>query len=221
MASLVVIEDDQPIRTYLTDFFKEEGFVVQSTDSGTNGLHIISKHKPDLVILDLGLPDIAGEEVLTTVRHKHPDIPIIVLTAKSGVNKIVTGLNLGAADYLTKPFSADELLARTKARLRTNQSDSLIKVKHLTVNQKSRQVNIGSVAVDLTKTEFDLLVYLASNPNHILTRPMILNHVWGHDADVESRVVDVYIGYLRKKLKDKNSNPIITSKRGVGYTIRT
>jgi DNA-binding response OmpR family regulator len=172
-------------------------------------------------MVDLGLPDIDGETVCGEARKKHPDVPVIILTARDSVNDVVHGLNLGADDYVTKPFVADELLARINARLRnSNQTESTLTVADLTLNKSSMEVERAGKQITLTPTEFKLLEYLMSNRSRILTREMILNRVWLYSEDVETRVVDVYMGYLRKKVDGQADKKLIQSVRGFGYTIK-
>ena len=218
--NILIIEDDQPILRFLSDALKEEGFVVDAVSSGSQGLGAIKSHLPDLVILDLGLPDISGETVLKKIRTDFPELPVIILTAKVGVANIVEGLHLGADDYIEKPFDAQELLARIRARLRSHKKNpGRLQCADLLVDLESREVKRGGKDIPLTKTEFDLLVYLLMNRGKVLTREMMLNHVWGYTAEIESRVVDVYIGYLRRKIERGSSKKIIRNKRGVGYLI--
>ncbi|MBI2010117.1 MAG: response regulator transcription factor [Candidatus Chisholmbacteria bacterium] len=221
MATILVIEDDQPLLSFVVDFLKDEGFIVAGTGSGARGLATVASLHPDLVILDLGLPDIAGETVLTQIKDTSPEIPIIILTAKAQLNSIVQSLNLGADDYLAKPFEIAELLARIKARLRvTANINPLLTIDHLKVNLDTREATRQNRPLPLTKTEFDLLTYLLKNKNKVLTRTMILNHVWDFDSDVESRVVDAFISSLRKKVDSGFRRKLIHNKRGVGYVLK-
>lgn len=220
--SILIVEDDEAILDFLIEFLKEEGYIVQGTPSGTEGIRAIEKNAPDLILLDLALPDIPGEEVLGIVKKNYPELPVVILTAKSKVEQVVKGLNLGADDYLSKPFSVEELLARIKARLRTGQNDtSQLIIEDLVVNTNTREAFRNSHKIDLTKTEFDLLVHLMLNANKVQTRDMLLNHIWGYTSDVESRVVDVYIGYLRQKVDSSFDRKFIHSIRGVGYILKT
>jgi DNA-binding response OmpR family regulator len=171
--------------------------------------------------LDLGLPNMSGEAVCTEIRKKHPELRVIVLTAKDGVADIVQGLALGADDYITKPFVADELLARIKARLRYQGSgDATLKVGDLELDNKTLVVNRNGGVVQLTPQEFKLLQYLMNNQGRILTREMILNRVWLYSPDIETRVVDVYMGYLRKKIDSGYDKKLLHSVRGFGYMIK-
>ena len=220
--SILVIEDDEPIRTFLQEFLQEEGYIVESVSHGTVALQRIENRQPDLVILDLGLPDIEGETVLTVIKKNYAQLQILILTAKAGADNIAKGLNLGADDYLVKPFSADELLARVKARIRSGSGETKeYRIEDLVVNVDTREVTRGGKLIVLTKTEFDLLYYLLKHRGQVVTRDMILNHVWGYTTDVESRVVDVYIGYVRKKIGMEFGRKLIYSMRGVGYLVKS
>lgn len=218
--NLVVVEDDQPLKEFLSGWLKDEGFLVQSTDRGAPALNLIETTGPDLVILDLGLPDLSGEDVLKKIKATQPGLPVIILTAKNKINDIAAGLNLGADDYLAKPFAAEELLARIRARLRpSGNHQSVLRLHDLIIDTDSRQVSRNKQKINLTKTEYELLVYLAKQPGKVFSRETILNHVWGYDKDVESRVVDVYIGYLRQKIDRHFSPKLISNHRGVGYSL--
>jgi two-component system response regulator MprA len=217
--SLLIVEDDAPLQQFLEEFLKEEGYIVQAVSLGSQALEVIKQQHPDLVILDLGLPDMQGEDVLRILRKDQPHLSVIILTAKSKVPDIAAGLNLGADDYLAKPFAAEELLARIHARLRQKQPEQeTFQISDLTVNLNTREVFQKKRRVALTKTEFELLIYLMKNPGRVLTRDMILNHVWGYPQEIETRVVDVYMGYLRKKLS--SFSKLLVNVRGVGYMFR-
>ena len=169
-------------------------------------------------MLDLGLPDIQGETILKKVRGDYPDLPIIILTAKSKPQEVADGLNLGADDYLPKPFAAEELLARINARIKKAKTkNDTITVSDLTLNLSKMVAKRGSKNISLTKTEFELLKFLMENKGRVLSREIILNNVWGYTTEIESRVVDVYMGYLRKKIDKKYTNKLIKNKRGFGY----
>jgi two-component system response regulator MprA len=219
--SLLIIEDDPGIRGFLEELLVDNGYYVHVAERGTDGLRLIPNIKPDLVVLDLGLPDISGESVCMEIRKKYPDMRVIILSAKHNIVDIVNGLNLGADDYITKPFVADEFLARVYARLRYNESDaSLLSVGDLTLNVTTHEVVRGERSIELSPQEFKLLHYLMQNKGRVLTRDMLLNRVWTSAADVESRVVDVYVGYLRKKIDEGAEQKLIRSIRGFGYMIR-
>ena len=217
---ILIVEDDSDLQSTLSELLKGEGFLTETASNGSIALKKIEKMQPDLVLLDLGLPDIQGETILTKVRNDYPDIRVVILTAKSKPQEIAQGLNLGADDYLSKPFAAQELFARINARVRSEDKvHGKLKLEDLTLDlNRMTAVRNGSV-IDLTKTEFDLLRFLMENAGHVMSRDIILNHVWGYTTDVESRVVDVYIGYLRDKIDTGYKKKLIKNRRGFGYLI--
>lgn len=219
--NILIVEDDLGLQKYLKELLLDNGFSAQSASDGIQALNSIAKLAPDLVLLDLGLPNMSGESVCMEIRKKYPELKVIILTAKDGVEDIVHGLDLGADDYVTKPFVADELLARVKARLRaSNGNNDKFEVDDLVLNTKTLEVKRGEVPIQLTPQEFKLLQYLMSNKGRILTREMILNRVWLYSPDIETRVVDVYMGYLRKKIDIQFDKKLIHSVRGFGYMIK-
>lgn len=219
--TILVVEDDNGLNKYLKELLLDNGFFVQTVTDGVQALNSLQKTVPDLMILDLGLPNMSGEAVCMEVRKKYPDLPVIILTAKDSINDIVNGLNLGADDYMTKPFVADELLARIKARLRAKgNGDSKLIVGDLELDNQSLEVKRGETPLQLTPQEFKLLQYLMSNKGRILTREMILNRVWLYSPEIETRVVDVYMGYLRKKIDSEFEKKLLHSVRGFGYMIK-
>jgi DNA-binding response OmpR family regulator len=219
--TILVVEDEPGIRKYLEEILIENRFAVQSTGEGTAALKILETMQPDLVLLDLKLPDIAGETICREITEHYPQTTVIILTAKDTTSDIVEGLGLGADDYITKPFTPEELIARIKARLRNKgATDSVLKVADLELNVKTFHVIRGGKEIKLTPQEFKLLAYLMANKNQVLTREMILNRIWEHSQDVETRVVDVYIGYLRKKIDENGRKKLIQSLRGFGYVMK-
>lgn len=219
--NILVVEDDPGLQKYLKELLLDNGYSVQIAADGVQALNSIAKLAPDLMILDLGLPNMSGEAVCMEVRKKYPELRVIILTAKDGVEDIVNGLDLGADDYMTKPFIADELLARIKARLRyTNGGNDQVIVGDLILDSKTLEVKRSDKLIRLTPQEFKLLQYLMSNKGRILTREMILNRVWLYSPDIETRVVDVYMGYLRKKIDSDFDQKLIHSVRGFGYMIK-
>jgi DNA-binding response OmpR family regulator len=220
-SSVMIVEDDTGLQKYLKELLLDNGYAVQSANDGIIALNSIEKLEPDIVVLDLGLPNMTGEAVCLEIRKKHPDLPVIILTAKDSVSDIVHGLNLGADDYMTKPFNADEFMARIKARLRkTDGGDSRLKVGDLELDKKTLEVKRSGKPIQLTPKEFKLIQYLMSNKGRILTREMILNRIWLYSPDIETRVVDVYMGYLKKKVDQGFDRKLIHSVRGFGYTIK-
>lgn len=219
--TILVVEDDTGLQKYLRELLLDNGYSVQVASDGIQALNLIQKLPPDLVVLDLALPNMSGEAVCAEIRKKYPDLRVIILTAKDGVADIIHGLNLGADDYMTKPFLADELLARVKARLRYREGgNEKLKVDDLELDNTSFEVQRNGKAIQLTPQEFKLLQYLMSNKGRILTREMILNRVWLYSPDIETRVVDVYMGYLRKKIDSSFSKKLLHSVRGFGYMIK-
>jgi len=219
--TILVIEDTQELREYLTTVLADQGYKVLSSDEGTSALKLFEKISPDLVILDLGLPTISGESVCKEIKQVSPQTQILVLTAKHTVADIANTLNLGADDYMAKPFEVDELLARVKARLRTtSHTEKILKAQDLSLDTEKVEVLRGEKSIQLTPLEFKLLEYLLANKGRVLTRDMILARVWSTSPDIETRVVDVYMGYLRKKIDKGHPQPILHSIRGFGYMIK-
>lgn len=220
--TILVVEDDEGLQKYLKELLLDNGYIAQTASDGVAALNAIKKSTPDLLVLDLGLPNMSGESVCLEVRKKHPELPVIILTAKDSVSDIVAGLSLGADDYITKPFVADEFLARLKARLRRNANggDTKLKISDLELDNTTLEVKRDGKLIQLTPQEFKLLQYLMSNKGRILTREMILNRVWLYSPDIETRVVDVYMGYLRKKIDTGHKKKLFHSVRGFGYMIK-
>jgi DNA-binding response OmpR family regulator len=219
-AKILVVEDDLALQKVLSEFLQNEGFLTDTASTGSEALRKIESAMPNLVLLDLGLPDIQGESILKTTRNDHPELPVVILTAKSQPAEIAEGLNLGADDYLAKPFSVEELLARINARIRSGKSNTTeIKLADLVLDLNKMIAKRGGKKIKLTKTEFDLLKFLLENAGRVMTREIILNHVWGYSTNVESRVVDVYIGYLRDKIDKGFEQKLIKNRRGFGYLI--
>jgi DNA-binding response OmpR family regulator len=219
--TILVVEDDKGLQKYLKELLLDNGYAVHTAGDGIAALEYFKQSEPDLVVLDLGLPNMGGEAVCQEIRKKYKDLPIIILTAKDSVNDIVQGLNLGADDYITKPFVADEFLARIKARLRKQgDGETILKVADLELNSKTLEVRRNGKQIQLTPQEFKLLQYLMSNKGRILTREMILSRIWLYSSDVETRVVDVYMGYLRKKVDAQYPKRLLYSVRGFGYVIK-
>lgn len=219
--TVLVIEDDEGIQTYLKEMLLDNGYNVLTASDGVSGLKIIKKSVPDLVLLDLGLPDMSGESVCGQIKKDFPDLQVIMLTARDTPHDMIQGLNLGADDYLTKPFVADVLLARIQARLRGKSGeDSKLQIADLVLDTKTLEVTRGGKKLSLTPQELKLLQYMMQNKGRILTRDMILNRLWLSAVDIETRIVDVYIGYLRKKIDKGFDKKIIHSVRGFGYMLK-
>lgn len=219
--TILVVEDDEGIRTYLKELLLDNGYNVITAPDGITGLNIIKKSQPDLVLLDLGLPDMQGESIMTQIHKDFPDLRIIILTGKDSDNDMVRGLSLGADDYLTKPFVAEVLLARINARFRRKTGDkSQLIVGELILDTKTLEVTREGKKISLTPQELKLLQYMMQNKGRILTRDMILNRLWLSAIDIETRIVDVYVGYLRKKIDTGFKKKLIQSVRGFGYMIK-
>lgn len=218
---ILIVEDDKEFKTYLKDLLTKNGFLVDGVSKGAEALKYIEKATPDLILLDLNLPDMTGEAVCMELRKLFPSLPLIILTAKTDITDKLQGFNVGADDYITKPIVPAELIARVKARLRQEKNgNGVLKVGDLTLDPQKVEVTRAGKKINLTPQEFKLLEYLMSNPGQVLRREMILNRIWSYALHVESRVVDVYIGYLRKKIDGGFEKKLIQSVRGFGYTIK-
>jgi DNA-binding response OmpR family regulator len=216
---VLVVEDDAQIVRVLRLELEHEGYLVDTASDGLAGLEKALK-EPDLVILDVMLPKMDGLEVCTRVRAKS-NVPIIMLTAKDRIPDRVSGLDLGADDYLIKPFSIEELLARVRARLRERHPKSnVLTVRDLTMDRDRHEVRRADRAIALTAKEYSLLEYLLLHRNKVHTRDELFNGVWGSDFLGDSNLIDVYIRYLRGKIDDGFEDKLISTVRGVGYTLR-
>jgi len=216
---ILVVDDEKSIVDLVTAYLRQEGFEVHTAADGPAGLKAARALKPDLVVLDLMLPEMDGIEVLTRLRRES-NVYVILLTARSDETDKIVGLSVGADDYMTKPFSPRELVARIKAALRRLQSGAataevtVITLRHMRVDTGSRQVWVDDEPVELTAIEFDLLKTLVEHRGMVLSREQLLQQVWGYDYYGEERVVDVHIGHIRQKLGDDR---FIVTVRGVGY----
>lgn len=218
---ILLIEDEDEIRNYVKGLLLDSGYQTLDVSDGIKALSLIEERHPDLVIVDLGLPKLSGESIVSEVRRKYPELPVIILTAKSGVENVVQGFKLGADDYVTKPFKKDELLARVKARLRHLESNgSYLQVGDLELHSKTFEVKRGDKMINLSHKEYELLQYLMLNAGRVLTRDMILQRIWMRVDYIEPRVVDVYVGYLRRKIDSGYKKQLINTIRGFGYMIK-
>ena len=220
---ILVAEDDNAVRKSLERALRLEGYQVLMSSNGEQALEIASVTPPDLYILDVMMPILDGLSVCRTLRRQGDKTPILILTARHQVSDRVSGLDAGADDYLAKPFALDELLARIRALLRRNASDTKSKsyiVSNLVLNIETRQVLREGRELDLTKTEFDLLELLMRNENVVLTREMIYDEIWGFDFETNSKSLDVYVGYLRRKVDNDPLQKLIHTIRGIGYCLR-
>jgi len=217
-AKILVVDDEPSILNLITAYLKPEGYEVYTAEDGPSGLKAARSFKPDLIVLDVMLPGMDGVEVLTRLRRES-DVYVIMLTAKTEETDRVVGLTIGADDYVTKPFSPRELIARIKAalrRLQTNPSTSgeVLSFKHVRIDLAARLVSVDDEQIELTAIEFDLLKSLAENRGRVLTREQLLEKVWGGSYYGEMRVVDVHLGHVRQKL---GVDGLIATVRGVGY----
>lgn len=219
MASILLVEDADRIASFVVKGLQAHGFDCTRTQTGEEALRLIAAADFDLVILDIGLPGIDGFEVLRTMRGQGFDVPVIVLTARDSVDNTVASFAGGADDYMGKPFSFDELLARVKTRIRRSapliSSEQVLEVGTLKLNLLTRRASRGAEEHELTSREFGILEVLMSHPGQVISREQLLSRVWSYDHDPESNVVDVYIRYLRKKLGED----VVQTVRGVGYRI--
>ena len=224
MEKILIIEDEKKIARFLELELMHEGYEVICAFDGRSGLDMIIEESPNLIILDLMLPYLSGVEICRRLKAKNDYTPIIMLTAKSDVSDKVTGLDVGADDYMTKPFAVEELLARIRNILIRrenilNPQKKKIKIDSLLIDKERYEVYFEDEKINLTKKEFELLEYLASNKNTVLTREKIVEDVWGYSYENETNVVDVYIRYLRSKVDQKYNKNYIRTVRGVGYEL--
>lgn len=221
-AHIVLVEDEVKLARFVELELSSEGYRVSVAHDGIAGLTLTRESEPDLVILDWMLPGLTGVELCRRLRATGIKVPVILLTARDEVGDRVTGLDAGADDYVVKPFSIEELLARIRAHLRrTQESDGdMLQFDDLTLNRLTRQVLRGSRAIELTAKEFDLLEYLLRHPRQVFTRDQILEHVWGYDFVGDSNIIEVYVRYLRLKLEERGEKRLIHTVRGVGYALR-
>ncbi|HEX4107427.1 MAG TPA: response regulator transcription factor [Solirubrobacteraceae bacterium] len=216
---IVVVEDEAGIVDFIERGLRAQGFEVATALEGEQGLARALEDDVELVVLDMMLPRLSGQEVLRTLARERPALPVIVLTARGDLDERIAGLDAGAVDYLVKPFSLGELAARIRAQLRFAHREPAITLRggDLEVDLLSREVRAGGESVRLSTTEFELLVYLLRNRDQVLTREQILRAVWGYDHDPGTNVVDVYVGYLRRKLRRGGRSAPIVTVRSVGY----
>ena len=219
MTNILIVEDEQNLARFIELELTHENYTVDIENDGKAGLDKALSKPYDLYILDLMLPNINGLEICRQIRQK-TTTPIIIITAKSETYDKVAGLDYGADDYIVKPFDIEELLARIRAVLRRQPDKDVLDINGIIIDKDAFKVTVNGHQLELTKTEYDLLYVLAENRNHVMQREQILDHVWGYNSEVETNVVDVYIRYLRNKLKPFNKEKVIETVRGVGYVIR-
>lgn len=233
-ATVVVVDDEPSIRELLMASLHFSGFEVVSASTGSEAIEVIEKTKPDLVVLDVMLPDIDGFTVTRRIRQGGIEAPVLFLTARDDTQDKVMGLTVGGDDYVTKPFSLEEVIARIRAILRRTrqegEADPIIRVADLEINEDSHDVTRAGELIDLSPTEYKLLRYLMDNEGRVLSKAQILDHVWQYDWGGDAAIVESYISYLRKKIdgidyvdesgEKKKVSPLIQTKRGIGYMIR-
>ena len=219
---ILVVEDEAKLAQFVKMELEFEDYEVTVAVDGFSGLSTAREVKPDLILLDWMLPGISGPEICRRLRQTGDKVPIILLTAKDEVSDRVTGLDAGADDYVIKPFSIEELLARVRASLRRDSEEDvdMLQFSDLTLNRSTREVFRGKRLIELTAKEFDLLEYLISHPRQVLTRDQILERVWGYDFMGDSNIIEVYVRYLRLKLEEQKEIRLIQTVRGVGYVLR-
>lgn len=223
--TIIVIDDDDKITSMLKRALAFEGYSVTTAGNGVEGLKAMLSQDPDLIILDVMMPQIDGLEVCRRIRESGSQVPIMMLTAKDEISDRVRGLDLGADDYLVKPFALEELLARVRVLLRRRsdtsvKSDTILTFEDLSLNVESREVVRGQHSIELTTKEFDLLHFLMQNPNRVLSKDTLMEKIWGFDFSGESNVLEVYIALLRQKLEEHGHKRIIQTVRGAGYVLR-
>jgi len=225
-AKLLVVDDEPNIRELLSTSLRFAGFSVVAAANGREALAAVEKELPDLAVLDVMLPDMDGFTVTRKLRAAGRHFPVLFLTARDGTEDKVMGLTVGGDDYVTKPFSLDEVVARIRAVLRRTQpqdeDDAVIRVDDLELDDDAHEVRRAGEIVDLSPTEFKLLRYLMMNPNRVLSKAQILDHVWEYDFNGDASIVESYISYLRRKIDAREDWPaMIQTKRGVGYLLRS
>jgi len=219
---ILVVEDERKVASVIRQGLGEEGYAVDVASNGEEGLAMARDGVHDLIILDIGLPKINGLQVLQELRRRKVTPPVLLLTVRATIEDKVLGLDAGADDYLTKPFAFQELVARVRAllRRRTEGGPAVLQFADLTLDPARHSAFRGGQKIDLTAKEFALLDYFMRNPGRVLTRTMIIEHVWDYDFDTGTNVVDVYVNYLRKKIDSDREPKLIHTIRGVGYVMK-
>ena len=220
---VVVAEDDPSVRNAVERVLELEGYQVKTANDGNAALDLIVSSKPHAAVMDVMMPFADGLTVTRELRHRGNRTPVLLLTARHEVGDRVAGLDAGADDYLVKPFAVDELLARVRALLRRYESPTsaaVMSIGDLSMDVNKREVKRGGKVLDLTKTEFDLLHILLEQQNFVLSREYLYEHIWGFNFETNSKSLDVYIGYLRRKLDDSGDEKLLHTVRGVGYVMR-
>lgn len=223
-SKILVVDDEPNIRDLLTTSLRFAGFHVRAVATGAQTISAVLEEEPDLILLDVMLPDINGFGVTKRLRASGYTCPILFLTAKDATEDKIQGLTVGGDDYVTKPFSLDEIVARIRAILRRTKQetdDAVLKVGEVEMDQDTHEVSVGGVDIELSPTEFKLLRYLMLNPNRVLSKAQILDHVWEYDFNGDAGIVESYVSYLRRKLDPHTDEPLIQTKRGFGYMLKT
>lgn len=222
---VLVVDDETPITELVTMALRYEGYQMEQAHSGREAIDKVSQFHPDLIILDIMMPDLDGYEVARRLRQENQQVPIIFLTAKDSTEDKVRGLGVGADDYVTKPFSLEELSARVAAVLRRTRGEknvsSRLVFEDLELDEETREVYRGEKVIELTATEFRLLRFLMLNARRVVSKAQILDHVWEYDFGGDANIVETYISYLRKKIGTTDDAPLIKTIRGVGYSLRS
>ncbi|HEY9641290.1 MAG TPA: response regulator transcription factor [Coleofasciculaceae cyanobacterium] len=219
---ILLVEDEAKLARVVELELKSEGYQVSVANDGLTALTLARESPVDLLILDWMLPGLSGVEICRRLRSTGSKVPIIFLTARDDVSDRVTGLDAGADDYIVKPFSLEELLARVRCNLRRTQepNEDILQFEDLILNRSTHEVFRGERAIELTAKEFDLLEYFLSHPRQVITRDQLLEKVWGYEFMGDSNIIEVYIRYLRLKLEENNEKRLVQTVRGVGYTVR-
>jgi DNA-binding response OmpR family regulator len=219
---VLVVDDDEAIRKALERALRLEGFTVEVADGGRRALELTKERRPGVIVLDVVMPDLSGVAVTSRLREQGIETPICILSARDEVQDRVAGLEAGADDYVVKPFDLEELVARLRALLRRapGGDGALLRIGDLVIDPAQRTVSRGERAVELTRREFDLLEELARHKGVVLSRQQLLERVWGYDFEVDGNVVDVFVGYLRRKLEGGGEPRLIQTVRGVGFVLR-
>ncbi|MGO1768780.1 MAG: response regulator transcription factor [Microbacterium sp.] len=221
---ILVVDDEPNIRDLLSQSLQFAGYQVRTVINGAQTISAVLEEEPDLIVLDVMLPDMNGFSVTKRLRDAGYTAPILFLTAKDETEDKIKGLNAGGDDYVTKPFSLDEIVARIQAILRrtmqSEEEEQVIRAGELTMDQDTHDVFVGDAQIELSPTEFKLLRYLMLNPNRVLSKAQILDHVWEYDFNGDAGIVESYISYLRRKIDPQASEPLIQTKRGFGYMLK-
>jgi DNA-binding response OmpR family regulator len=217
---VLVVEDDRSIAGFVEPELERLGLRVRCAYDGPSGLNEAREFGPEIVVLDIMLPGLDGVGVLKEIRRSGNRVPVVMLTARDATADKVHSLDLGADDYLTKPFEIEELLARMRALLRRAEGEEVLRVANLEVNTATREVRRGDREIDLTAREYELLEFMARNPRRVLSREFLLSRVWDQEYGVTTNLVEVYVGYLRRKVDAPGEPPLIRTIRGAGYALR-